>query len=537
MNKDIISLETALWGSADSLRGKMNASDYMNYLLGLVFYKHLSDRQLRKFEELMSDGGVYNPKELDELQLMYEEMFEEAGDVILDEIASIYTLVLTPEQTFNAMLNKITNKELQFQLTDLKNVFKVIETSDTKLNNIFQDFDIDSTKLGTNPTVKNETIASVMKKIGKIDTTVEGTVDNLGDVYEYLLGKFASDNNGGEFYTPKSVSDMMSRIVTKGKEDSPKFKIADFTMGSGSLMLNAKKYMDDAYKDSIVYFGQELNGATYNLAKMNLILHGVSLNNQKLNHGDTLEDDWTEVDGENYYMDAVVMNPPYSLKWKASETLLEDIRFSEYGVLPPKSKADLAFLLHGLSHLEKENGKMAIVLPHGVLFRGASEGKIRQKLLENGNIEAVIGLPSNIFFNTGIPTTVLILSKNRQTKDVYFIDASNEFEKQKAQNVMLEKHINHIVENYFELKEEDKFSRLVPFKEIVENDYNLNIPRYIDTFEEEPEVPLEQIMNDLNRIDYEIEKSNEKLLNFMNDMVGTDEESNKELENFIKGFI
>lgn len=536
MNKETISLETALWSSADSLRGKMNASDYMNYLLGLVFYKHLSDRQLRKFEELMSEGEITEPKPLDELQTMYEELFEEAGDVILDEIASIYTLVLTPEQTFNAMLNKITNNDLQFQLTDLKDVFSVIETSDEKLNDIFQDFDINSTKLGTNQSVKNETIAEVMKKIGKIDTTIEGTVDNLGDVYEYLLGKFASDNNGGEFYTPKSVSDMMSRIVTKGKEDSPKFKIADFTMGSGSLMLNAKKYMNKDFKDSIVYFGQELNGATYNLAKMNFILHGVSLNNQVLNHGDTLGDDWTEVTGENYEMDAVVMNPPYSLKWKAPEALLEDIRFSEYGVLPPKSKADLAFLLHGLSHL-KDEGKMAIVLPHGILFRGASEGKIRQKLLENGNVEAVIGLPSNIFFNTGIPTTVLILSKNRQTKDVYFVDASKEFEKQKAQNVMLEEHINHVVENYFELKEEDKFSRLVPFEEIVENEYSLNIPRYIDSFEEEPEVPLEQIMNDLNRIDSEIEKSNEKLLNFMNDMIGTDKESNKELENFIKGFI
>lgn len=534
MNKDIISLETALWSSADSLRGKMNASDYMNYLLGLVFYKHLSDRQLRKFEEL-----AFNTKDttkpLDELQENYEKMFEEVGDVILNEIASIYTLVLNPDQTFTAMLKKIKNK--QFELSDLKDVFTVIETSDVKLNNIFQDFDINSTKLGTTQAVKNKTISEVMEKIGKIDTTVDGTVDNLGDVYEYLLGKFASDNNGGEFYTPKSVSDMMSRIVTKGKEDSPKFKIADFTMGSGSLMLNAKKYMNIGSENNIVYFGQELNGATYNLAKMNLILHGVSLNNQILNHGDTLGDNWTEVEGEDYYMDAVVMNPPYSLKWKAPEALLSDTRFQDFEVLPPKSKADLAFLLHGLSHLEKENGKMAIVLPHGILFRGASEGKIRRKLLENGNIEAVIGLPSNIFFNTNIPTTVLILSKNRQTKDVYFVDASKEFEKQKAQNVMLEEHINHVVENYFELKEEDKFSRLVPFEEIVENDYNLNIPRYIDTFEEEPEVPLEQIMNDLNRIDSEIEKSNEKLLNFMNDMIGTDEESNKELENFIKGFV
>lgn len=533
MNKDIISLETALWSSADSLRGKMNASDYMNYLLGLVFYKHLSDRQLREFERLLSDKKVSNPKELDELQLMYEELFEEAGDAILDEIASIYTVALTPKQTFNAMLNKIKNKE--FQLSDLKDVFKVIETSDEKLNHIFQDFDINSTKLGTNQVVKNETIANVMKKIGKIDTTVEGTVDNLGDVYEYLLGKFASDNNGGEFYTPKSVSDMMSRIVTKGKEDSPKFKIADFTMGSGSLMLNAKKYMNDGSKDSIVYFGQELNGATYNLAKMNLILHGVSLNNQVLSHGDTLGDDWTEVTGEDYEMDAVVMNPPYSLKWEAPEKLIDDIRFSEYGVLPPKSKADLAFLLHGLSHL-KEDGKMAIVLPHGILFRGASEGKIRQKLLENGNVEAVIGLPSNIFFNTGIPTTVLILSKNRQTKDVYFVDASKEFEKQKAQNIMLEEHINHVVENYFELKEEDKFSRLVPFKEIVENEYNLNIPRYIDTFEDEPEVPLSEIKKSLDIVNKEIFNNEKIIKNYLKNMVGTTDESQSELECFLDIF-
>lgn len=532
MTKGTISLETALWNSADTFRGKMNASDYMNYLLGLVFYKHLSDKILRKFGELID---LPEDSTLELLQEKYEELaLSEDYEEYLLELEDQTVVLLKPKETFSALVNKIQNQE--FELTELRKIFDSIEKSDDYLNNILQDFDINSSKLGTTQVAKNKNIASVMLEIGKIDTTLEGTVDNLGDVYEYLLGKFASDNNGGEFYTPKSVSDLMSRIVTKGKEDKEKFKIADFTAGSGSLMLNAKKYMNEKVQKTLIYFGQELNGATYNLAKMNLLLHGVNIANQKLNHGDTLGDNWTEVEGKDYYMDAVVMNPPYSLKWDANPILLQDKRFSDFGVLPPKSKADLAFLLHGLDHLA-EDGKMAIVLPHGILFRGASEGKIRQKLLENGNVEAVIGLPSNIFFNTGIPTTVLILSKNRQTKDVYFVDASKEFEKQKAQNIMLEEHINHVVENYFELKEEDKFSRLVPFEEIVENDYNLNIPRYIDTFEEEPEVPLEQIMNDLNRIDSEIEKSNEKLFNFMNNMIGTDEESNKELENFIKGFV
>lgn len=528
MTQNLVALETALWSSADSLRGKMNASDYMNYLLGLVFFKHLSDKQLRYVGELTG----HNLESLDALQEFYTEKERNEPEEyleIISELKETYAFSLAPNQTFNYLLQQI--QDSNFQLDMLQSVFQYIENSHPDLHGIFEDFDVTSSKLGTDQTQKNKTISEVMVSIGRIDTTLEGTVDNLGDVYEYLLGKFASDNNGGEFYTPKSVSDLMSRIVTLGQEGISGFKIADFTMGSGSLMLNAKKYMSDTVFRDIKYYGQELNGATYNLAKMNLILHGIPLSNQYLNHGDTLGTNWT-LEGDDYEMNAVVMNPPYSLSWDASPHLLNDIRFQDFGVLPPKSKADLAFLLHGLSHL-KDNGKMAIVLPHGVLFRGASEGKIRQKLLENGNIEAVIGLPSNIFFNTGIPTTILILSKSRKTKDVYFIDASQQFEKQKAQNIMLDEHVTHIFENYKELKEEDKFSRVVPFEEIEENEFNLNIPRYIDTFEEEPEISLGNLKEELVRVNQEIDEKEKELVGFMSEMIGDTDELNSELQDFI----
>ncbi|HEM7597242.1 TPA: type I restriction-modification system subunit M, partial [Enterococcus faecium] len=354
--------------------------------------------------------------------------------------------------------------------------------------------------------------------------------DVLGDAYEYLIGQFASESGkkAGEFYTPQPVAKLMTQIVLQGKEDKKGFSVYDATMGSGSLLLNAKKY---SYQPgTISYFGQELNTSTYNLARMNMILHGVPIANQHLHNADTLDQDWPTEEPTNF--DGVLMNPPYSAKWSADKGFLDDPRFSAYGVLAPKSKADFAFLLHGYYHL-KDTGVMAIVLPHGVLFRGGAEGKIRKALLENGAIDTVIGLPANIFFNTSIPTTVIILKKDRAKKDVLFIDASQDFEKIKTQNTLRDYHIDAILEAYKTRTIKDKYAYVAEFDEIVENDYNLNIPRYVDTFEEEEVIPLDSVSKSIQETKAELAQAETELFNMLKELNGTTEEAENELQAFI----
>lgn len=314
------------------------------------------------------------------------------------------------------------------------------------------------------------------------------------------------------------VSDMMAQIVTTDQKERQLFSVFDPTMGSGSLMLNVRKYLK--YPDNVKYHGQEMNTTTYNLAKMNLILHGVDGEDMNLRNGDTLNKDWPT--DEPYTFDAVVMNPPYSAKWSADATFLDDSRFNRYGKLAPKSKADFAFLLHGFYHL-KETGTMAIVLPHGVLFRGAAEGTIRQKLLEDGSIYAVIGMPANLFFGTSIPTTVIVLKKNRQTRDVLFIDASREFVKGKNQNKLSEENIQKILETYAGRKDVEKYAHLATFDEIKENDYNLNIPRYVDTFEEEEPIDMVHVGNDIKKIRQEQQVLEKELLEAISSLQTTPE--------------
>jgi len=328
-----------------------------------------------------------------------------------------------------------------------------------------------------------------LKKLDDVDV-IGHDGDVIGDAYEFLISQFASEagKKAGEFYTPHMVSDMMAQIVAIGQEDKKLFSVFDPTMGSGSLMLNVRNYLN--YPDSVKYHGQELNTTTYNLAKMNLILHGVDKGDMRLRNGDTLNKDWPT--NEPYTFDSVLMNPPYSAKWSSDDTFLDDSRFNRYGKLAPKSKADFAFLLHGFYHL-KDSGTMAIALPHGVLFRGAAEGVIRKKLLEDGSIDAVIGMPANLFFGTSIPTTVIILKKNRTIRDVLFIDASNEFTKEKNQNKLSKENIDKIVETYKKREDVEKYAHVATFDEIKENDFNLNIPRYVDTFEEEEPVDMASI--------------------------------------------
>lgn len=517
-------LYQALWNSADILRSKMDANEYKNYLLGLVFYKYLSDTMLYHAANLLEEE-VSN---LNEAQEVFKAAFDnpELKDDLIDALKYDFSYVLEPELTFTALVQTVFKGK--FQLEDLAQGFRNVEQSSELFENLFEDVDLYSKKLGATAQKQNQTISAVMKELATLDIAHEG--DALGDAYEYLIGQFASDSGkkAGEFYTPQPVSSLMTQIVLQGKENQKGFSVYDPAMGSGSLLLNAKKYSNEP--GTVDYFGQELNTSTYNLARMNMILHGVDVANQHLHNADTLDADWPTEEPTNF--DAVLMNPPYSAKWTAEKGFLDDPRFAMYGVLAPKSKADFAFLLHGYYHL-KDTGVMAIVLPHGVLFRGAAEGKIRKILLKNGAIDAVIGLPANIFFNTSIPTTVIILKKNRETKDVFFIDASNEFTKSKNQNNLEEKHIEKILATYQKREDIEKYAHKATFDEIVENDYNLNIPRYVDTFEEEEPISLAEVAKELKGTQAELDQANQELAKMFSELTATTPEAQKELTEFM----
>lgn len=507
-------LYQSLWNSADILRSKMDANEYKSYLLGLIFYKYLSDKMLLKASELLEQESA----NLQEAQQNYEEAFEneELHDDLIEALKEEVSYIIKPKLTFTALVANI-HKGL-FQLEDLAQGFRDIEQSNELFENLFEDIDLYSKKLGATPQKQNDSVSAVMKELDVLNIAHSG--DILGDAYEYLIGQFASDSGkkAGEFYTPQPVSELMTRIVINGKENKKGFTVYDATMGSGSLLLNVKKYSNE--KATISYFGQELNTTTYNLARMNMILHGVDVNNQHLHNADTLDQDWPTEEPTNF--DAVIMNPPYSAKWSAEKGFLEDVRFAPYGVLAPKSKADFAFLLHGFYHL-KDTGVMTIVLPHGVLFRGNAEGKIRKHLLDNGAIDSVIGLPANIFFNTSIPTTVIVLKKNRSTKDVLFIDASQGFEKSKNQNLMKQEHIDKILSAYEKRESIDKFAHVASFEEIQSNDYNLNIPRYVDTFEEEEPIDFLELSNELVTLNKEIAQSEQDFLKMLDELAITDD--------------
>jgi type I restriction enzyme M protein len=352
----------------------------------------------------------------------------------------------------------------------------------------------------------------------------------LGNAYEYLIGQFASETGkkAGEFYTPAGPAEILTRIAIDGQEDKQGLLVYDPCMGSASLLLDARKFSNNP--EYIHYFGQELMTSTYNLARMNMFLHGVAPENQTLRNGDTLDADWPTTEETEF--DMVVMNPPYSAKWSANKGFLSNPRFMDYGVLAPKSKADYAFLLHGFYHL-KPTGTMGIVLPHGVLFRGGAEGTIRQKLLEEGSIYAVIGLPANMFYNTSIPTCILVLKKQRSARDVLFIDASSLFEKKKTRNEMNAEHINRVLELYRNRADVDKVAHLASFDEIKANDFNLNIPRYVDTFEEEAPIDLAEVNRELRELDTELTQSEAAFRELLGQLRSEDSELMAKVQDFM----
>ena len=522
---DVSELNNQLWASADILRGKMDASEYKNYLLGLIFYKYLSDKELRNvFEAEHGAVNEYPSREVQFNQLLdwHNEDAEDIKQIVTQNLG----YYIQPDYLFHTLCKRTA--EYEFQLSNLEIAFDELERQGPQFEGLFADVDLKSTKLGSTFQQRSITITEVIRALDEIDLLGHDG-DVIGDAYEYLIGQFAAGagKKAGEFYTPQAVSKIISEIVAIGQENIAPFHVYDPAMGSGSLMLNIRSHVKNP--SQIHYHGQELNTTTYNLARMNLILHDIDDEQmRRLRNGDTLDEDWPT--DEPYLFNAVVMNPPYSAVWSADNKFLSDPRFERYGKLAPKSKADYAFLLHGYYHLN-DKGTMGIVLPHGVLFRGASEGAIRKTLLEMGAIYAVIGLPPNIFYGTSIPTVVLILKKNREHngRDVLFIDASKNFEKQKNQNNLRPEDISKIVDAYKKRESATKYAHLATYTEIIGNDYNLNIPRYVDTFEEEEQIDIVELSQKITELNEQI-KQNDKAFLAMLDELAITEESREIIE-------
>ena len=520
-------LNQQLFGAADHLRGKMAANSYKDYLLGLIFYKYLSDKQLENV--IMLDGQSPDEFNTRAKQTEYYRalLASSDGKYVIAGLEDALGYSIQPDYLFNVMVD--TAKQNTFQLATLNKAFINLTTRYNQFNGLFDDIDLTSKRLGADDQQRNISISEVIKKLDVIDV-IGHEGDVIGDAYEYLIGEFASEagQKAGEYYTPHMVSRLMAKIVTLGQSSRQGFSVYDPTMGSGSLMLNVRDNLTDS--DHVQYHGQELNTTTYNLARMNLILHGVDRDEMHLRNGDTLNKDWPT--DEPYAFDAVLMNPPYSAKWSADPTFMDDPRFNKYKRLAPKGTADFAFLLHGFYHL-KDSGTMAIVLPQGVLFRSKAESAIREKLLRDGSIDAVIGMPANLFYGTSIPTIIMVLKKKRTSREVLFIDASKDFEKAKSKNRLTEENIDKIFDAYMARKDIDKFVHVAPFTEIEENEFNMNIPRYVDTFEEEPPIDAAKVEADLVNINQQLAVNASNILAML-DKLDVRTESNRALINATK---
>lgn len=489
-------LEQQLWNIANTLRGKMNADEFRDYILGFIFYKYLAEKM-----------EIYANSILKQDKIAFRDIQEntEDGQQYIEAIkeASLEKLgyFLKPSELFSEIAKRGNGDTNTFILEDLQKILTNIQLStmgtqsEEDFDNLFEDMDLNSTKLGKTAEARNTIISKVLMHLDEIDFKLEDTeLDVLGDAYEYLIGQFASGagKKAGEFYTPQEVSKILAKIVTSGKNRLR--SVYDPTCGSGSLLLRVAKEVDDVSN----FYGQEMNRTTYNLARMNMILHGVHFLKFDIKQEDTLE----HPQHIGLEFEAIVANPPFSAQWSANPLFSSDDRFSQYGKLAPSSKADFAFVQHMIHHLA-ENGIMSIVLPHGVLFRGGAELHIRKYLIEQKNyLDAVIGLPANIFYGTSIPTCILVFKKCRETPDdILFIDASKGFEKVKTQNMLRDEHIDKIVTTYRDRTIIEKYSHKATLEEIANNDYNLNIPRYVDTFEEQEEIDIQAVMSEIKELE------------------------------------
>ena len=514
-------LGKTLWAIADQLRGAMNADDFRDYMLAFLFLRYLSDnyeqaarKELGRRDwpdpDAIGNGGrsplsVWYDRNPDDVRAFEGQMRLKAHYVIRPEYlwASIAHMARTQDSDL---------------LSRLQEGFRYIETEsfESIFSGLFSEISLASEKLGRTYAERNAKLCAIVTRIAEGLAEFSTDSDTLGDAYEYLIGQFAagSGKKAGEFYTPQRVSDILSGIVTLDSQEPKTGRrahlagVMDFACGSGSLLLNVRKRMG-AHGIGRIH-GQERNITTCNLARMNMLLHGVKDTEFEIHHGDTLTNDWDMLRETNPAkkpcFDAVIANPPFSYRWDPNEALGEDVRFRNYG-LAPKSAADFAFLLHGFHYL-RDDGVMAIILPHGVLFRGGAEARMRRKLLDDGHIDTVIGLPANLFYSTGIPVCILVLKKCRKPDDVLFVNASGHFEKGKRQNFLSDEHVGKIVDTYRERPESiERYARRVATDEIAANDFNLNISRYVSTAAPEEEIDLKAAHGDLVDIGKDIRKS------------------------------
>ena len=527
--KDQQQLGKTLWNIADDLRGAMNADDFRDYMLSFLFLRYLSyNYEEAAKKELGRDYPNLPPTDKKTpLSVWYASNKDEVV-AFEQQMRRKVHYVIEPDHLWSNIseLARTQNPEL---LVTLESGFRYIENEsfESAFQGLFSEINLNSEKLGKTSAERNKKLCSIIQKIAEGIAEFSADSDTLGDAYEYLIGEFAagSGKKAGEFYTPQQISTILSEIVTLDSQE-PKTgkkkkldKVLDIACGSGSLLLNVRKRIKDSGGSVGKIYGQEKNITTYNLARMNMLLHGMKDTEFEIFHGDTLENSWSLLNEMNpskkTEFDAIVANPPFSLRWEPNDTLAEDFRFKSYG-LAPKSAADFAFLLHGFHFLSKE-GTMAIILPHGVLFRGGAEARIREKLLKENYIDTVIGLPSNLFYSTGIPVSILVLKKCKKYDDVLFINASEHYKSGKRQNTLREgengepNDIRKIVETYqFRPDHIEKYARRVSMDEIEKNGYNLNISRYVSTSEDEVQIDMEAVNNKLTSINESIKTNTEK---------------------------
>jgi type I restriction enzyme M protein len=508
-------LEQQLWNIANTLRGKMNADEFRDYILGFIFFKYLAEKMELYANSILKEDGL-KFRNIDDSTPEGAEYIAAIREESLDKLGYF----LKPNELFSEIAKR-GNSDVEgisnFIIEDLQKILINIQLStmgtdsEDDFDNLFEDMDLNSTKLGKTPEARNDIIAKVLSHLDKIDFKLEDSkVDVLGDAYEYLIGQFASGagKKAGEFYTPQEVSKILAKIVTTGK--SKLKSVYDPTCGSGSLLLRVAKEVSEVSN----FYGQEMNRTTYNLARMNMILHDVHYRKFDIKQEDTLEHP-QHLDKQ---FEAIVANPPFSANWSANPLFTSDDRFSQYGKLAPSSKADFAFVQHMIYQLA-ENGTMALVLPHGALFRGGAEQHIRKYLIEDRNyLDAVIGLPANLFYGTPIPTCIMVFKKCRENpNDVLFINAAEHFERG-TQNTLRQEDIDRIIDTYRERKVIERYSHLATLQEIDNNEYNLNIPRYVNTFEEQDSVDIPLISKKLKRLEKEMSSTDEALLSFCNEL-------------------
>ncbi|MBE9887703.1 type I restriction-modification system subunit M [Enterococcus durans] len=509
--------KTKMWAMLNQTRGQIGLTAYKDYIFGILFYKYLSEKATHWLE------GVLRGE-------TWESVYTQNSAKALEYMKKNLGYGIQPNDFFNDWKKAIDEDRFNIgMMTDTFGHFNQQIDFEAKgdFEGIFDGMRFDSADLGANAQARASVMISIIELLSSPEFDFSNGKDTVSDIYEYLLAQFATvlASDMGQYYTPKEISQVMARILTAGREEEDNFSIYDPTVGSGSLLLTTASYMKNSGKRGMIkYFGQEKDATPYRLARMNLMMHGIEYNDININHADSLESDWPDgvVDGKDNprMFSAVMANPPYSAHWNNKERE-DDPRWREYGIAP-KTKADYAFLLHCLYHLE-DRGRMAIILPHGVLFRGAAEGRIRKALVERHQIEAIIGFPDKLFLNTSIPVCVLILRKNRVDSDILFVDASKGFKKLKNQKQLGSNDVEKIVDTVVNRKEEEKYSHLATLEEIKENDYNLNIPRYVDTFEEEEPIDIVEVSQEIIKLNAEIKQAESDFSAMLNELAITPE--------------